>query len=169
MLTRSKLRRWSAILYSSASACKSRTIALTYESYSSLLAGLELTPIGYYWQTPTAPEARGILAGGRAKRRHRKRHDRTSRPERAPDRHWSYCEFWSGVPAGTRTIFFNLSRWLRFAPPPVNFRRPSGAHNDFTEFASSIQSDPTPERELLSLSAKGLFSSFLISNCLAST
>jgi hypothetical protein len=47
----------------------------------------------------------------------------------------------SGVPAGTLTIFFDLSRWLRFAPPPANFRRPSGAENNFAEFASSIRSE----------------------------
>src|SRR6266545_5517013 len=88
---------------------------------------LECGNLRYCWQTPTAPEARGKLAGGGAKSRRRKRHGRTTRPERAPDRDWSCCEFRSGVPAGTRTIFFDLSRWLRFAPPPANFRRPSGA------------------------------------------
>jgi hypothetical protein len=30
----------------------------------------------------------------------------------------------SCVPAGTRKIFYDLSRWLRFAPPPATFRRP---------------------------------------------
>ena len=93
---------------------------------------------GYCWQTPTAPEARGILAGGGAKRRRRRRRHRNMPPERSPDRDWSYCEFWSGVPAGTRAIFFDLSRWLRYAPPPANVRRPSGARNNFTEFTSSI-------------------------------
>src|SRR5262245_59965044 len=44
----------------------------------------------------------------------------------------------SGVPAGTRKIFSDLSRWLRFASPPANFLRPSGADNNFAEFASSI-------------------------------
>ena len=67
-----------------------------------------------------------------------------ARPEMAPDRDRSCCEFWSGVPAGTRTIFFDLSRWLRFAPPPANFRCPSGARNDFVEFASSISSVGNP-------------------------
>src|SRR5215475_1967781 len=99
---------------------------------------LECGRSGYCWQTHIAPEARGILAGGGAKRRRRKRHDNTTRPERAPDWDWSGCEFWSGVPAGTRTIFFDLYRWLRYAPPPANFRRPSGARNDFVEFVSSI-------------------------------
>ena len=71
----------------------------------------------YCWQTPSAPE-RSAGAGN----------DTTGlRAERAPDRDWSCCEFWSGVPAGTRTNFFDLSRWLRFAPPPATFRRPSGA------------------------------------------
>jgi hypothetical protein len=88
---------------------------------------LERRCSGYCWQTPRAPEARGILAGAGAERRRRKHHDRTWRHERAPDRDWSCCEFRSGVPAGTRTIFFDQSRWLRFAPPPANFRRPSGA------------------------------------------
>src|SRR5215510_4497987 len=102
---------------------------------------LERGRSGYCWQTPTAPEARGILAGGGAKRSRRKRHDSNTRPERAPDRDWSCWEFWSGVPAGTRTIFFDLSRWLRFAPPPANFRRPSGAGINFAEFASGIARD----------------------------
>src|SRR5215467_6779968 len=93
---------------------------------------LECGRSGYCWQTPIAPEGRGILAGGGAKRSHRKRHDRTTRPERAPDRDWSCCEFRSVVPAGTRTIFFDMSRWLRFAPPPANFRRPSGAGRKIT-------------------------------------
>ena len=106
---------------------------------------LECGSSGYRWQTPPALEARGILAGGGAKRSHRKRHDRTTRPERAPDRDWSCCEFRSVVPAGTRTIFFDMSRWLRFAPPPANFRRPSGARNSFAEFASSIPSNRTPK------------------------
>jgi hypothetical protein len=60
------------------------------------------------------------------------------RAERAPDQDWSCRESRSGVPAGTQTIFFDLSRWLRSAPPPANFRRPSGARNSFAEFASSI-------------------------------
>jgi hypothetical protein len=97
-----------------------------------------ISSLGYCWQTPPAPEARGILAGAGAKPSRRKPHDRTPRPESAPDRDWSCCEFRSGVPAGTRTIFFDLSRWLRFAPPPANFRRPSGAENNFAEFASII-------------------------------
>src|SRR5262245_9486456 len=92
---------------------------------------LERGCLGYRWQTPTAPEAREILAGGGAKRSRRKRRDSITRPERAPDRDWSCCEFGSGVPAGTRTIFFDLSRWLRFALPPANFRRPSGSENNF--------------------------------------
>jgi hypothetical protein len=33
---------------------------------------------------------------------------------------------------------------LRFAPPPANFRRPSGARKSFAEFASSITSRRTP-------------------------
>ena len=109
--------------------------------------------IGYCWQTPPAPEARGILAGGGAKRSRRKRHDSITRPERAPDRDWSCCEFRSCVPAGTRAIFFDLSRWLRFAPPPANFRRLSGAENNFAEFASSITPVRTPSHA--SLSAPG--------------
>src|SRR5262245_13502638 len=99
----------------------------------------------YRWQTPRALEARGILAGGGAKRSHRKRHDSITRPERAPEQAWFCCEDRSGVPAGTRTILFDLSRWLRFAPPPANFRRPSGAGNNFAEFASGIPSSRTPK------------------------
>ena len=67
------------------------------------------------------------ITGGGAKRSRRKRHDRNTRPERAPDRDWFCCELWSGVPAGTRTIFLDLSRWLRFAPPPANVHRASSA------------------------------------------
>ena len=100
--------------------------------------------MGYCWQTPTAPEAGGKLAGGGAKRSHRKRYDRTTRPERASDRDWSCREFQSGVPAGMRTNFFDLSRWLRFAPPPANFRRPSGAETNIAEFASSISPRRAP-------------------------
>src|SRR6266540_4402329 len=35
----------------------------------------------------------------------------------------------------------DISRWLRFAPPPANVRRASGAGNNFAEFASSIARD----------------------------
>src|SRR5262249_16675719 len=106
----------------------------------------------YRWQTPLAPEARGKLAGAGAKRIHRKRQHRTTRHERAPDRDWSCREFWSGLPAGTRTIFLDLSRWLRFAPPPANFRRPSGAENKFAEIASSIPSNRAPKAVAISCS-----------------
>src|SRR5262245_20888006 len=87
---------------------------------------------------PQEAEARSKVSVGVAKRSHRKRQESITRPGRAPDRDWSCCEFRSGVPAGTRTIFFDLSRWLRFAPPPANFLRPSGARNSFAEFASGI-------------------------------
>src|SRR5215510_5556225 len=88
------------------------------------------------------PEGRRKLAGGEAKRSHRKRNDSITRPERALDRDWSYCEFRSGVPAGTRTIFFNLSRWLRFAPPPANFLRLSGAENNFARVCQQYPKQP---------------------------
>ena len=57
----------------------------------------------------------------------------------------------SGVPAGTRKIFFDLSRWLRFAPPPAKFRRPSGEENNIAEFASSISGERLKLRLLQSI------------------
>jgi hypothetical protein len=61
-----------------------------------------------------------------------------SRPERAQDKSRS------GVPAGTRKTSFDLFRWLRCAPPPANFHRPSGAQHDFVEFASNIRTQGAP-------------------------
>src|SRR5262245_30719451 len=80
--------------------------------------------IGIRLASSSAPEARRRLAGGEAQRSHRKPGAYESRPEGAQDKSNS------GVPAGTRKIFYHLSRWLRFAPPPANFRRPSGAQNN---------------------------------------
>src|SRR5262245_3019079 len=57
-------------------------------------------PERYCWRTPSAPEARGTLAGGGAKRNHRKRHNRATRPERAPDPGCFCREFWSVAPPG---------------------------------------------------------------------
>src|SRR5262245_36367534 len=59
---------------------------------------LECGCSGYCWRTPSAPEARGTLAGGGAKRNHRKRHNRATRPERAPDPGCFCREFWSVAP-----------------------------------------------------------------------
>src|SRR5262249_48286815 len=76
----------------------------------------------YCWQTPPAPEARRTLAGGGAKRNHRNRAVSESRPEGAQEK----CRFAnkseSGVPAGTRKIFYDRSRWFHHrlssvAPP----------------------------------------------------
>src|SRR5262245_14324850 len=61
---------------------------------------LECGRLGYCWRTPSAPEARGTLAGGGAKRNHRKRHNRATRPERAPDPGCFCREFWSVAPPG---------------------------------------------------------------------
>ncbi len=102
---------------------------------------LECGRSGYCWQTPPAPEARRTLAGGGAKRNHRKRAGSESRPEGAQEKCRFANQSESCVPAGTRKIFFALSRWLRFAPPPANVRRASGAGNNFAEFASSIARD----------------------------
>src|SRR5262245_31445536 len=55
---------------------------------------------GYCWRTPSAPEARRTLAGGGAKRNHRKRHNRATRPERAPDPGCFCREYWSVAPPG---------------------------------------------------------------------
>src|SRR5262245_36800626 len=57
-------------------------------------------PSRYCWRTPSAPEARGTLAGGGAKRNHRKRHNRATRPERAPDPGCFCREYWSVAPPG---------------------------------------------------------------------
>jgi hypothetical protein len=65
------------------------------------------------WRILSALEARGTLAGGGAKRNHRIPHNRSTRPERAPDPACFCREFWSGVPAGTRKIPIGLSRRLR--------------------------------------------------------
>jgi hypothetical protein len=97
------------------------------------------------WQATPAPEARRRLAGGEAKRSHRERAAKESRPEGAQDKGRFDNQSNSGVPAGTRTIFFALFRWLRFAPPPAKFRLPSGARNNFAEFAGSIPSNRAPK------------------------
>ncbi len=63
-----------------------------------------------------APKAQWNVAGGGAKRNHRKRAEYVTRPGRGAG---------SGVPPG-RKFSSDLSRWLRFAPPPANFERPFG-------------------------------------------
>src|SRR5262245_19833064 len=61
---------------------------------------LECGSSRYCWRTPSAPEARGTLAGVGAKRNHRIRHNRATRPERAPDPGCFCREFWSVAPPG---------------------------------------------------------------------
>jgi len=74
---------------------------------------------GYRWQTPTAPEARGILAGAYASLRRRKRHHRTTRTEGATDRDWSCCEFRSGALAGREQSSLTCPGGCARGPPPA--------------------------------------------------
>jgi len=110
-------------------------ISLDIESDGSLRSAAALR---YCWRTPSAPEARGTLAGGGAKRNHRKRHNRATRPERAPDPSCFCREFWSVAPPGREKSLLVRPGGCARAPPPANIRRPSEARNSFAEFASSI-------------------------------
>jgi hypothetical protein len=90
-----------------------------------------------------APEALEILAGGEAtgiapslNRALKGRRTNPDLPIRASP----------GSLPGREKISFDLSRWLRCAPPPANFHRPSEAQNNFAEFASSIRTRPHSTR-----------------------
>jgi len=75
----------------------------------------------------SAPEGRRKLAGGGAKRNHRDNSKKFVRvPVGTPDRNSQQDQSRSGALSG-RVVLSYRFRWLRFAPPPANFRRASGA------------------------------------------
>src|SRR5262245_58570678 len=85
----------------------------------------------YYWQTRAklfrAPEGRWKLAGGGAKRNHRDKSKKIVRvPAGTPDRNSQQDQSRSGALSG-RVVLSWRFRWLRFAPPPANIPRASGA------------------------------------------
>src|SRR5215471_17927134 len=75
----------------------------------------------------SAPEGRRKLAGGGAKRNHRDRSKKIVRvPAGTPDQNSQQDQSRSGALSG-REVLSCRFRWLRFAPPPANFPRASGA------------------------------------------
>jgi len=64
-------------------------------------------------------------------------------PAGTPDRNSQQDQSLSGALSG-RIILSSRFRRLRFAPAPANIPRPSGAGNNFAEFASSIDPAATP-------------------------
>src|SRR5215510_8243250 len=74
-----------------------------------------------------APEGRWKLAGGGAKRNHRDKSKKIVRvPAGTPDRNSQQDQSRSGALSG-RVVLSWRFRWLRFAPPPANIPRASGA------------------------------------------
>ena len=74
-----------------------------------------------------APEGRRKLAGGVAKRNHRYGSKKIVRvPAGTPDQNSRQDQSQSGALSG-RVVLSWRFRWLRFAPPPANFPRASGA------------------------------------------
>ena len=74
-----------------------------------------------------APEGRWKLAGGGAKRSHRYRSKKIVRvPAGTPDQNSPQDQFRSGALSG-RVVLWRRIRRLRFAPPPANIFRASGA------------------------------------------
>src|SRR5215475_12656056 len=74
-----------------------------------------------------APEGRRKLAGGGAKRNHRDMSKKIVRvPAGTPDRNSQQDQSRSGALSG-RVVLSCRFRRLRFAPPPANIPRPSGA------------------------------------------
>src|SRR5262247_4885195 len=75
----------------------------------------------------SAPEGRRNLAGGGAKRNHRDKSKKIVRvPAGTPDRNSQQDQSRSGALSG-RVVLSWRFRWLRFAPPPANILRASGA------------------------------------------
>jgi hypothetical protein len=74
-----------------------------------------------------APEGRRKLAGGGAKRNHRYKSKKIVRvPAGTPDQDSRQDQSRSGALSG-RVVLSWRFRWLRFAPPPANIHRASGA------------------------------------------
>ena len=74
-----------------------------------------------------APEGRWTLAGGGAKRNHRDGSKKIVRvPAGTPDQNSQQDQSRSGALSG-RAVLSCRFRWLRFAPPPANIPRASGA------------------------------------------
>src|SRR5262245_10060527 len=97
----------------------------------------------YYWQTRAklfrAPEGRWKLAGGGAKRNHRYKLKKIVRvPAGTPDRNSQQDQSRSGALSG-RVVLSWRFRWLRFAPPPANFPRASGAGGVSIEVLDEIE------------------------------
>jgi len=112
---------------------------------TNLCAGGVVTPQVF------APEAQRILAGGGAKRNHRKRRNRSPRPGRAPDQDWLllgapvrrpcrdaksvmsksggyallHHRLISGVPPGRKCIAWLVRKQMAYAPCTVPRRRRS--------------------------------------------
>src|SRR5215510_6905150 len=74
-----------------------------------------------------APEGRRKLAGGGAKRNHRYRSKKIVRvPAGTQDENSQQDQSRSGALSGRMVLSWRF-RWLRFAPPPANILRASGA------------------------------------------
>jgi len=83
--------------------------------------------LGYCWQTPRCCFPPRKLAGGGAKRNHRDKSKNFVRvPAGTPDRNSQQDQSRSGALSG-RVVLSYRFRWLRFASPPANFHRASGA------------------------------------------
>src|SRR5215510_15232888 len=88
----------------------------------------------------SAPEGRRKLAGGGAKRNHRDKSKKFVRvPAGTPDWNSQQDQSRSGALSG-RVVLSYRFRWLRFAPPPANIPRASGAEGVCQQYQLSLHS-----------------------------